>query len=105
MRLKTTDVHMIKVKLHQRNTRGAASCLNKAMMVYWSSPSQQEAEGGAPAPSRYQMLTDVNPAGAVHIECEYPDPASEASGTTTSAVGPGLDSDFGASAGTFQSNR
>lgn len=51
------------------------------------------------------MLIDVNPAGAAHIECEYLDPPSEASGTTTSAVGPGLDSDFGASAGTSQSGR
>lgn len=48
------------------------------------------------------MLSDANPAGAVHIECDYPDPPSETSGTSTSAVGPGLDSDFGASAGTFQ---
>lgn len=63
--------------------------------------SQQEAEGGAPAHSRYAMLTDVHPAVAVHMEREYPGAPSEASRTTTSAVGPGLDSDFGASAGTF----
>lgn len=40
----------------------------------------------------------MNPAVAVHMECGYPGAPSEA---TTSAVGPGLDSDFGASAGTF----
>lgn len=47
------------------------------------------------------MLPDVDPAVAVHMEREYPGVPSEASRTTTSAVGPGLDSDFGASAGTF----
>ncbi|XP_056874728.1 protein huluwa isoform X3 [Takifugu flavidus] len=58
---------------------------------------EQDAEGGAPAQSRYEMLTDVSPAVAVHMECEYPGAPSEASRTTTSAVGPGLDSDFGVS--------
>ena len=43
------------------------------------------------------MPAGVNPAGAVLSECEFPDPPSE--------VGPGLDSDFGASAGAFQSER
>lgn len=53
------------------------------------------------------MLTDVNPGVVVHMfdkadmECEYTSPPSEASGLNTSAVGPGLDSDFGASAGTL----
>lgn len=61
----------------------------------FGSSSQQGEEGWTPTPTRYQLLTDVNPAAAVHVECE-----SGASGTTTSAVGPGLDSDFGASAGT-----
>uniref|UniRef100_A0A665W2L7 Huluwa n=1 Tax=Echeneis naucrates TaxID=173247 RepID=A0A665W2L7_ECHNA len=55
--------------------------------------------------SSYQMLTDVNPGVAVHVldkanmECEYTSPPSETSCLSTSAVGPGLDSDFGASAG------
>uniref|UniRef100_A0A8C4GKK5 Protein huluwa n=1 Tax=Dicentrarchus labrax TaxID=13489 RepID=A0A8C4GKK5_DICLA len=55
--------------------------------------------------STYEMLTDVNPGVAVHVfdkvdmECEYTNPPSEASCLNTSAVGPGLDSDFGASAG------
>ncbi|KAM3600201.1 uncharacterized protein V6R79_019412 [Siganus canaliculatus] len=55
--------------------------------------------------STYEMLTDVNPGVAVHVfdkldvESEYPNPPSEASCLNTSAVGPGLDSDFGASAG------
>ncbi len=59
--------------------------------------------------STYEMLTDVNPGVAVHmfnkvdIECEYTSPPSEASCLNTSAVGPGLDSDFGASAGSPQS--
>lgn len=54
------------------------------------------------------MLTDVNPGVAVHafakvdVECEYQ--RSEASCLNTSAVGPGLDSDFGASAGVFLSH-
>lgn len=60
--------------------------------------------------STYEMLTDVNPGVVVHVfdkadmECEYTSPPSEASGLNTSAVGPGLDSDFGASAGTLQSH-
>ncbi|GAA6219361.1 uncharacterized protein LOC108874070 isoform X1 [Lates japonicus] len=55
--------------------------------------------------STYEMLTDVNPGVAVHVfdkadmECEYINPSSEMSGLNASAVGPGLDSDFGASAG------
>lgn len=59
--------------------------------------------------STYEMLTDVNPGAAVHVfdkvdlECEYSNPPSETSCLNTSAVGPGLDSDFGASAGTLQS--
>lgn len=58
--------------------------------------------------STYDMQTDGNPGVAVHlfdkadVECEYIRPPSEASGLNTSAVGPGLDSDFGASAGTLQ---
>lgn len=54
------------------------------------------------------MLTDVNPGVAAHVfdkvdmECEYASPPSEASCQNTSAVGSGLDSDFGASAGTLQ---
>lgn len=75
------------------------SCLNEAT---FSSSAQQEAEGGAAVPGRYEMLPDVNPAAAVLIDCEYPGPPSEASSATTSAVGPGLDSDFGASAGRFR---
>ena len=55
------------------------------------------------------MLTDVNPDVAalvfdkVVMECESTNPPSEASCLNTSAVGPGLDSDFGASAGTLRS--
>ncbi|XP_035040120.2 protein huluwa isoform X1 [Hippoglossus stenolepis] len=55
--------------------------------------------------SAYEMLTDVNPAAAVYVfdkvdmECEYNSRPSETSCLNTSAVGPGLDSDFGASAG------
>uniref|UniRef100_A0A3Q1IEZ8 Protein huluwa-like n=1 Tax=Anabas testudineus TaxID=64144 RepID=A0A3Q1IEZ8_ANATE len=53
--------------------------------------------------STYDMLTD--PEAAVHLfdkvdqECEYTNPPSEMSCLNTSAVGSGLDSDFGASAG------
>lgn len=59
--------------------------------------------------STYEMLADVNPGVAVHVfdkvdlECEYSNPPSETSCLNASAVGPGLDSDFGASAGTLQS--
>ncbi|XP_038590421.1 protein huluwa isoform X1 [Micropterus salmoides] len=55
--------------------------------------------------SSYEMLTGVNPGVAahvfdkVHMDCEYTSPPSETSCLNTSAVGPGLDSDFGASAG------
>ncbi|TDH02179.1 hypothetical protein EPR50_G00170460 [Perca flavescens] len=55
--------------------------------------------------STYERLTDVNPHVAVLVfdkvdmECDYTNLPSEASCLNTSAVGPGLDSDFGASAG------
>ncbi|XP_070707282.1 protein huluwa [Pempheris klunzingeri] len=55
--------------------------------------------------STYEMLTEVNPGVVVHLfdkadtECESTGPPSETSCLNTSAVGPGLDSDFGASAG------
>ncbi|XP_030290984.1 protein huluwa [Sparus aurata] len=62
-------------------------------------------EGQIHRSSTYAMLTDVNPGVAAHVfdkvdmECEYANPPSEASCQNTSAVGSGLDSDFGASAG------
>uniref|UniRef100_A0A8D0D0A3 Huluwa n=1 Tax=Sander lucioperca TaxID=283035 RepID=A0A8D0D0A3_SANLU len=55
--------------------------------------------------STYERLTDVNPRVAVLVfdkvdmECDYTNLPSEVSCLNTSAVGPGLDSDFGASAG------
>ncbi|KAM4719998.1 protein huluwa [Anableps anableps] len=55
--------------------------------------------------STYENLTEVNAAAPVHpydkliMECEHINSASETSSLNTSAVGPGLDSDFGASAG------
>lgn len=57
--------------------------------------------------STYEMLTD--PEVAVHVfdtvdqKCEYTHPPSDMSCLNTSAVGSGLDSDFGASAGTARS--
>lgn len=56
--------------------------------------------------STYGKLTEVNAAAPVHpydklfMECEHTSPTSETSSLNASAVGPGLDSDFGASAGT-----
>ncbi|XP_027882250.1 protein huluwa [Xiphophorus couchianus] len=55
--------------------------------------------------STYEKLTEVNAAAPVHpydklfMECEHMNPTSETSSQNSSAVGPGLDSDFGASAG------
>ncbi|XP_014879509.1 protein huluwa [Poecilia latipinna] len=55
--------------------------------------------------STYEKLTEVNAAAPVHpydklfTECEHTNLTSETSSLNTSAVGPGLDSDFGASAG------
>ncbi|KAK5851572.1 hypothetical protein PBY51_023118 [Eleginops maclovinus] len=52
-----------------------------------------------------EMLSGVSPGVAVlvfdkvEMECEFSNAPSEESGRNTSAVGPGLDSDFGASAG------
>ncbi|XP_070781370.1 protein huluwa [Enoplosus armatus] len=69
-----------------------------------NSPTQEHV-GHICRSSTYELLTDVNPAVAVHVfdkvdmECEYTNPPSETSCLNTSAVGPGLDSDFGASAG------
>lgn len=59
--------------------------------------------------STYGMQTDVDPGVAVLVfdkvdmECDFTNQPSEASYLNTSAVGPGLDSDFGASAGKLQS--
>ncbi|XP_044030028.1 protein huluwa isoform X2 [Siniperca chuatsi] len=70
-----------------------------------NSPTETEHVGYIHRSSTYDMLTDVNPGVAVHVfdkvdlECEYTNPPSETSCLNTSAVGPGLDSDFGASAG------
>ncbi|XP_027138021.1 protein huluwa isoform X2 [Larimichthys crocea] len=70
-----------------------------------NSPMETEHVGHIRRSSRYEMLADVNPDVALHVfdkvdmECEYTSPPSEASCMNTSAVGPGLDSDFGASAG------
>lgn len=72
--------------------------------------SQLETVGHVRRGATYEMMTDLNPVVAVHIsdkedmECEYIRPPSEASGLNASAAGPGLDSDFGASAGTPQTH-
>lgn len=53
-------------------------------------------------------MLDLNPMVGVHMpdkaemECAYIERLSEVSGINASAVGPGLDSDFGASAGTVR---
>ncbi|MEQ2182268.1 hypothetical protein GOODEAATRI_020590 [Goodea atripinnis] len=55
--------------------------------------------------STLERLTEVNAVTPVHpydklvMECEHINPTSEASSLNMSTVGPGLDSDFGASAG------
>ncbi|KAK1884516.1 Protein huluwa [Dissostichus eleginoides] len=55
--------------------------------------------------STHQMLGDLSPGVAVlvfdkvEMECDFSNAPSEESGLNSSAVGPGLDSDFGASAG------
>ncbi|XP_019937164.1 protein huluwa isoform X2 [Paralichthys olivaceus] len=77
----------------------------RAHLVPPNSPMETEHMGCIYRSGAYEMLTDVNPAAAVHVfdkvemECEYLNPPSETSCLNTSAVGPGLDSDFGASAG------
>ncbi|KAK9532547.1 hypothetical protein VZT92_009927 [Zoarces viviparus] len=68
-----------------------------------NSPTEEtEHVGHLRRSSTFQMLTDVNPDvmfDKVGTECVFTNPPSEASYLNTSAVGPGLDSDFGASAG------
>ncbi|KAM4527120.1 protein huluwa [Odontesthes bonariensis] len=71
-----------------------------------NSPTQEtEHVGHIQRSSTFEMLTEVNRGAAVHpfdkvvMECEYTNPPSESSCLNMSAVGPGLDSDFGASAG------
>nr|XP_040053569.1 protein huluwa [Gasterosteus aculeatus aculeatus] len=71
-----------------------------------NSPTEAEHVAHLRRSSTFQMLTDVKPGIAmlvfdkVAVECEYTDRRpEEASYLNTSAVGPGLDSDFGASAG------
>lgn len=76
--------------------------------LIYSLCSQQEMEhvGYICQRSNYDALTDTNQSAAVRgfdkadVECEYIDAPSETSCLNTSAAGPGLDSDFGASAGT-----
>lgn len=66
--------------------------------------SQTEHAGRIHRSSTYEMLTE--PGAVVHVfdkadqECGYTNPPSDMSCLNTSAVGSGLDSDFGASAGT-----
>ncbi|XP_029372304.1 protein huluwa [Echeneis naucrates] len=103
------------------HSAGKAGWCRSAPLLPQSSESEAETRGNLVPPnspmletehvgyicqsSSYQMLTDVNPGVAVHVldkanmECEYTSPPSETSCLSTSAVGPGLDSDFGASAG------
>uniref|UniRef100_A0A3Q3ML18 Protein huluwa-like n=1 Tax=Mastacembelus armatus TaxID=205130 RepID=A0A3Q3ML18_9TELE len=56
-------------------------------------------------PPNSPTVSDVNPGVSVHMfdkadgQCEHMNPSSESSSLNTSAVGPGLDTDFGASAG------
>ncbi|XP_041667135.1 protein huluwa [Cheilinus undulatus] len=70
-----------------------------------NSPTEAEHEGHVRRSSTYDMLTDVSPGVVVHVfdkvdlEGQFTNPPSEASCLHTSAVGSGLDSDFGASAG------
>ncbi|KAM6902142.1 protein huluwa isoform 2-T2 [Xenentodon cancila] len=70
-----------------------------------NSPMETEHAAHLRRSSTYEMLTEVNSGAAVHpfdkavMDCEYVHPASDASCPNTSAGGPGLDSDFGASAG------
>ncbi|XP_029300624.1 protein huluwa isoform X2 [Cottoperca gobio] len=74
-----------------------------------NSPMEAEHVAHLRRSSTYEMLSDVNPGLAllvfdkVDMECEFSSPPSEASCLNSSAVGPGLDSDFGASAGTSPS--
>ncbi|XP_072309852.1 protein huluwa isoform X2 [Eucyclogobius newberryi] len=70
-----------------------------------NSPMEAENGGHICSSSPYDMRTDLNTAAAAHLfdkmdmECELSNSLSEVSCILTSAVGPGLDSDFGASAG------
>ncbi|XP_041826274.1 protein huluwa [Melanotaenia boesemani] len=71
-----------------------------------NSPMQEtEYMGHLRRSSTHERLAEVNQGAAVHpfdkvaMECEYMNPPSEPSCLNISAVGPGLDSDFGASAG------
>ncbi|XP_055087419.1 protein huluwa isoform X2 [Periophthalmus magnuspinnatus] len=70
-----------------------------------NSPMEAENGGQLCSSSPYEMRTELNTAAAVHLcdkmdmECELSNTLSEVSCILTSAVGPGLDSDFGASAG------
>ncbi|KAK5900389.1 hypothetical protein CgunFtcFv8_025351 [Champsocephalus gunnari] len=71
-----------------------------------NSPTQEvQPEGHLRRRSAHQMLRDLSPGVAVlvfdkaEMECEFSNAPSAESGLNSSAVGPGLDSDFGASAG------
>ncbi|XP_068429416.1 protein huluwa [Clinocottus analis] len=78
---------------------------SRGNLVPPNSPTQElQHVGRLRHSSSHQMLTDVNEAdrlvfGKVDAEYEYDSRPSEASYLNTSAVGPGLDGDFGASAG------
>ncbi|XP_056287933.1 protein huluwa [Pseudoliparis swirei] len=64
-----------------------------------NSPTELKHLGHPRRSSTYEMLTDVNPGLAFDKVDMYTDPHSEASSPNASPLGPGLDSDFGASAG------
>ncbi|XP_005720350.1 protein huluwa [Pundamilia nyererei] len=70
-----------------------------------NTPMETEFVGLIRRSSTYEMLPGVDPGVAgcsvdkIDMECEYTNLHSEASCLNASAAGPGLDSDFGASAG------
>lgn len=86
------------------------SCSYEQLFVSLCFLQETEFVGLIRRSSTYEMLPGVDPGVAgcrvdkIDMECEYTNLHSEASCLNASAAGPGLDSDFGASAGTFPHN-
>lgn len=90
--------------LQQRQSSGSEE-ETRVNLVPPNSPMELEKAGPMRRSSPYDSQTDMSAAAEVHLfdkmemECELSEPLSEVSCLLTSAVGSGLDSDFGASAG------
>uniref|UniRef100_A0A3B5MAI8 Uncharacterized protein n=1 Tax=Xiphophorus couchianus TaxID=32473 RepID=A0A3B5MAI8_9TELE len=91
-RLRISDVAFSSL----RDGRTAYMSLSEPVLSHPVTSSRASSRDGAGSTNRFRLL---RPDGdKLFMECEHMNPTSETSSQNSSAVGPGLDSDFGASA-------